>query len=1165
MQRAVAVKSMPWNRSKIMLVGEGRVGKTALCNGMIGKPFVETESTVGLSQMTCDVRRAAATSDGLWSEHTKPVKEYEAGLAQVMGNIETYEREVSDKQATQITECDSKPPHSAPESGNYSCEPPHKKFKPASFLQTTPAGDMVDYSVLPAKPDIALVMKCLADVNMVDSNLILSLFDFGGQSVFNIIHHLFLTSYGVYLVVFKMADVLSNDKREQSLSEMSFWINSIVMHTQDKRTSKLAPIFLVGTHKDEVSDTADHDRISEIIEERFRYAAGWPYIQENQDLCFFAVDNVLGRDDTVIVEMMSRIEDVLKEADYVKEHRPLTWLRALDALLATKKSFLTLTEAKTIAMTNEVEEDDVLQFLTFLNDMGVIFWLNESELKDVVILDIITFFVEPATLIICNHQSKPSDKTVHHRDIISTCRKTRPKEWDLMTMKGQLSRKLMEFLLGHKVEVSNVPVVIKMMLKFGLIVRLEQTQDETRQVEPSPALPEYYLVPALLPAKTLGDPTRFQDEIWNRIKIFNSCFFVFSTASDLSSLQPIVYSQLRAECFLPRGIMERLIGKAVQWSQLKDITNIHNHERLYQNYAALSYRNQEFRLVCIPEINCIRLDIEGEYPLDVHHAISEMIILCIKECMGSLQFITALRLGCATELDNDFVLLNLEDIKAIQLEGISITVGDDLPINRQNYPSHFGPWIVNTDILPSYDAFISHRWHEDKDDDEGIGELYESFCGRCVDSKKRAVDVFYDKIRLKDGRQYQTEFGKALINSTILVPIFCTLAFQKMLNHDPTYEDNVLIEWMLALECMQDPTHSKMRGIYPLMFGERKADGSVGNLFAEGAIDRLPDTIPTASIEVVRTLLKENGFTVSSTLATLTVRRAVKEVSKYKGLLVWECPNGYSTAASEAIVKQVEYYISPTADILTMYTGQSRSVLECLRGYTPAKSCREHMLDDLPTALRGVLDLQATVRTSTDIASNLPNPYGLSSDEALAVLTYTSDLRSGNVHSLYYHVNNVLRLRKSEALCALKPYLSYLMSAMEKFPIVKGTVYRGVAIDGNLNEIKEKYCIGTTVDWSAFTSTSTNIASALKFRENGRPFIMFQIQVINGRNMSMYSLFPDEEEVLLSPNSRFFISECSFSNMGSFPTNESFPLIEKDISNTILVKMIEIKDETLVF
>ena len=49
-----------------------------------------------------------------------------------------------------------------------------------------------------------------------------------------------------------------------------------------------------------------------------------------------------------------------------------------------------------------------------------------------------------------------------------------------------------------------------------------------------------------------------------------------------------------------------------------------------------------------------------------------------------------------------------------------------------------------------------------------------------------------------------------------------------MFNHNPEEEDNLLIEWILALECMQDQEHSKERGIYPLMFGTRKDDGSVG-------------------------------------------------------------------------------------------------------------------------------------------------------------------------------------------------------------------------------------------------------------------------------------------------------------------------------------------------
>ena len=74
----------------------------------------------------------------------------------------------------------------------------------------------------------------------------------------------------------------------------------------------------------------------------------------------------------------------------------------------------------------------------------------------------------------------------------------------------------------------------------------------------------------------------------------------------------------------------------------------------------LSYGNQQFRLVHIPEIHCIRLDIEGEHPLPVYDRISEQIDICIKECMGSLYIATFLRLKIRMELDDGFTLVNLE-------------------------------------------------------------------------------------------------------------------------------------------------------------------------------------------------------------------------------------------------------------------------------------------------------------------------------------------------------------------------------------------------------------------------------------------------------------------------------------------------------------------------
>ena len=87
---------------------------------------------------------------------------------------------------------------------------------------------------------------------------------------------------------------------------------------------------------------------------------------------------------------------------------------------------------------------------------------------------------------------------------------------------------------------------------------------------------------------------------------------------------------------------------------------------------------------------------------------------------------------------------------------------------------------------------------------------------------------------------------------------------------------------------------------------EKNADGSVGDLFAERVIDSLPEIIPTASIEVAQSLLEENGFTVSTSLATHTVRGVVKEISKYIGLKGWEYPDRFVPVASEDLVKRIE-------------------------------------------------------------------------------------------------------------------------------------------------------------------------------------------------------------------------------------------------------------------
>ena len=115
-----------------------------------------------------------------------------------------------------------------------------------------------------SKVDEEFLMKALADSVLTDSKVVLGIFDFGGQKVFNAIHHFFLTRFGVYLVAFNMEDLCgSSEQLKKSLRYLHFWINSVGMHTQyidADGTLKTAPLALVGTHKDKVPSAADHKR-----------------------------------------------------------------------------------------------------------------------------------------------------------------------------------------------------------------------------------------------------------------------------------------------------------------------------------------------------------------------------------------------------------------------------------------------------------------------------------------------------------------------------------------------------------------------------------------------------------------------------------------------------------------------------------------------------------------------------------------------------------------------------------------------------------------------------------------------------------------------------------------------------------------------------------------
>ena len=84
----------PCGRSRLLVTGGGRAGKTSLCRSLQNKDFQQTDSTVGIESTTLEVsvdhiavREGGGESElggKAWSVHERPKKEMEFLLARAV-------------------------------------------------------------------------------------------------------------------------------------------------------------------------------------------------------------------------------------------------------------------------------------------------------------------------------------------------------------------------------------------------------------------------------------------------------------------------------------------------------------------------------------------------------------------------------------------------------------------------------------------------------------------------------------------------------------------------------------------------------------------------------------------------------------------------------------------------------------------------------------------------------------------------------------------------------------------------------------------------------------------------------------------------------------------------------------------------------------------------
>ena len=695
------------------------------------------------------------------------------------------------------------------------------------------------------KVDESVINRCLSERIQTNSKFNISLHDFGGQSVFNLLHPLFMTRFGVYTLVFNMEDLLLPDDSEQykrGIVSLKFWLNSIAIHTMSEvkdetiegtTTSsrvieKTAPVVIVGTRKDKVSNQSDHDKISDIIHKAFSghivFTSG--SLLRNFNLTFFPVDNTLGRRDSTMKALMSAIEKEIDSSDYVHHEYPMSWLQAFDRLKALKRPFFTYAEVLEITRSFGIVDLEVPQMLLFLHDMGMLMFHEEEKLRDIVIMDPVSFFVSPATKVICDHEKTFAYgvERNHHLDIHRELEKRYPKEFNEMKKKGFVTNRLMQELLSECGE--NRSLVLRLMVKNGLVSRVltKAVDDGNSSISSSSSnssssssssssncssenntplqdaagnkFDEWYLVPCLLPLCDTKNTNSSNMSIditqkspMNPWK--NSFYFLFTSSNFLKSRKTISWGDIKSHGFLPQGLFERLICKAVNWSQVtqsehSDISISH----LFKDIASMRYGGQRFRLTCLTEYNCIKVDVEGEYSIAVYKRLYDQIKVLISECMKSLIAIpsliyspTSTSTSTSTEESTCHITVS-EALKLVdgKIPDYVVESSDNQHIILcANMKAQHPGWFGNLGLLPMYDLFISHRWGVKEKgiglhDDSLVESIYDRLTYYSIETNNRSINTFLDAQRLLTGRDFKFDFAKALIKSTVIVSIISKYA-----------------------------------------------------------------------------------------------------------------------------------------------------------------------------------------------------------------------------------------------------------------------------------------------------------------------------------------------------------------------------------------------------
>lgn len=194
-------------------------------------------------------------------------------------------------------------------------------------------------------------------------------------------------------------------------------------------------------------------------------------------------------------------------------------------------------------------------------------------------------------------------------------------------------------------------------------------------------------------------------------------------------------------------------------------------------------------------------------------------------------------------------------------------------------------------------------------------------------------------------------------------------------------------------------------------------------------------------------------------------------------------------------------------------TGRFSDANEHNRNLTPVFGYLSSPLLPLETALERITRLIISLDRYIIVSKrqcHYPSKHGLTRDESAAVYLYSMDWGE---QSLYRVLNQALRDENRQTIIPWFAYLKLLDTALEKLPTFTGNIWRGVC--GNTSR---NFAEGQALTWWSVTSCSPSVDVVKSFLTANST--LFLIEASNGKQISGYSAYPNENEVILRPGTR---------------------------------------------